>query len=99
MNKPWDNEPTPMTDAECRDGEYPLDMGGKATLGSLDYTRSPKYGEVVPAEKSRNLERRMRAAERLLDDERQWSESSYDFANWSHDVHAHLEAARKEDGE
>ena len=48
---------------------------------------------------ARNLERRMRAAERLLDDERQWSESSHDFVDWSHDVQAHLEAARKEDGQ
>ena len=83
MNKPWDNEPTPLTDAAL----------------TVDDNHDQFEKDVARIATSLYLERRMRAAERLLDDERQWSESSHDFVDWSHDVQAHLEAARMEDGQ
>jgi hypothetical protein len=51
MKKPWDNEPTPMTDAKVRTiGDSPF----------LNWSEMQRH--------ARELERRMRHAERLLDD-------------------------------
>ena len=80
---PWDNELTPRS----------IKASEQETFPDVVFPTS-----CVPSAFAQNLERRMRAAERLLDDERQWSESSHDFVDWSHDVQEHLEAAREEDG-
>lgn len=79
MSKPWDNEPTPL----CEKYEMLARFGNQ-----LDDIR--EY--VVGVHDARNLERRMRAAERLLED------IKFTFRGWKMPlIDAHLEATRKED--
>ena len=75
MSKPWDNEPTPITNCFAVE-EY-----------------SPQLKLYADINVSRNLERRMRAAERLLED------IKFTFRGCNMPlINAHLEAA-KEDGQ
>lgn len=53
-----DTTPTPRTDAEARDGYTYDDMGGRSSLQSCDYEKS-KYGEIVPIDFARQLEREL----------------------------------------
>ena len=76
MNKIWDNEPTPLTDALWSDED------GEAYVTF-----------------ARNLERRMRAAERLLEDALLTYHHGMTVLqdHTADQIKAHLEAARKED--
>ena len=77
MSKPWDNEPTPLTDAASQ----------------LWTTTGDEYNDAVKSADVRNIERRMRAAERLLED------IKFTFRGCNMPlINAHLEAA-KEDGQ
>ena len=71
MNEPkkprpeWAQEPTPLCNAEERDGFYFSDQGNKFTLKPWEYERT-EDGEVVPAVFARDLERRLRHAWKLV---------------------------------
>ena len=65
----------------------------KTTLCETDWNR---LLQSMPIEDARNLERRMRAAERLLEEALECAINE----DWSdEDGYAHLEAAKKEDGQ
>ena len=75
MSKPWDNEPTPWTDAADDDIE-----------------------PHMPITRARIMERRMRAAERLIKIGGKW-DGGYDWERWKRECNEHIEAAKKEDGQ
>ena len=90
MNKPWDNEPTPTTDGEsCRVVNW---YKKYCTAGCIKIDILS-----VPMLFASNLERRMRAAERLLEHTIDWSRVD-PLTPLSVSIKAHLEAAQKEDG-
>ena len=76
MKTPWDNEPTPLTDART-----PIRAG------------SPT--DFVSARFARELERRMRHAERLLEESPMYIQFGT-FKEFDAKVRAHLTAAAKE---
>ena len=91
MSKLWDNEPMPTTDGEsCRVVNW---YKKYCTAGCIKIDILS-----VPMLFASNLERRMRAAERLLEDERREA-VGMQFDLWCQEADAHLEAARKEDAE
>lgn len=59
---------------------------------------SDMYYPDTAIEVGRNLERRMRAAELLLEDERREA-VGMQFDLWCREADAHLEAAKREDGQ
>jgi hypothetical protein len=69
--RPWDNEPTPLTDANAR--------------SDTDYHCSIKYhadGEDIDAGICSEIERRMRHAEQLLDEVLATMNNSTGVAGW-----------------
>ena len=52
---------------------------------------------AVVIDHARNLERRMRAAERLIKIGGKW-DGGYDWERWKRECNEHIEAAFKEDG-
>ena len=79
MSKPWDNEETPLTDAASQ----------------LWTTTGDEYNDAVKSADVRNIERRMRAAERLL---RETSKYVMHVPLWR-DAINHLDAAVNEDSQ
>ena len=59
----WDDEPTPQTDAQALDRMYFSDQGSLLTATTSEKS---EYGDYVPVELARDLERRLRHAGRLL---------------------------------
>lgn len=88
---PWADEPTPLTDAES---DHVVNWHSAYACDRLHDDDVLQ----VPTMFARNLERRMRAAERLLEDERREA-VGMQFDLWCQEADAHLEAARKEGGQ
>ena len=59
---PWDDEPTPQTDAQALDRMYFSDQGSLLTATTSEKS---EYGDYVPVELARDLERRLRHALKL----------------------------------
>ena len=83
MKKPWDNGPTPETDDACMAECWPDVV---LPTGS------------VPASFARDLERRCRNAEKLLDECRSIMAANGLYPITQKRVSAHLAAAAQEDG-
>ena len=87
MKTPWDYEPTPLTDANA-----------KELINYGTRWKHDPYGSEVDADVCRELERRMRHAERLLASHDAAMDYGPDgISNWMSSVQEHLTAAAKED--
>lgn len=61
--KPWDDEPTPLTDDEALDRMYFSDQGSLLTATTSEKS---EYGDYVPVELARKLEQKLRHALKLV---------------------------------
>ena len=61
--KPWDDEPTPLTDGDALDRMYFSDQGSLLTATTSEKS---EYGDYVPVELARKLERKLRHALKLV---------------------------------
>jgi hypothetical protein len=79
MSRPWDNEPTPLTDAarlhlECEDS--------CCAVYTYSQHNEEYSGDIVRADKMADLERRLRHAERLLEGIMQLMDGSQGLDGW-----------------